>query len=276
MTRTFICYRRSDAASAIAGRLNDTLVAESSEDAAFMDVLIPPGSNFVIAIRTALETATAVLVLIDPEWLTVRDDQGRQRLANPDDFVRLEIREALQVCRKVIPVLICGARMPQGAQLPDDIAELALHQALTLTHERWATDIELLLKAIRPVIPGLRTAALVLTYAGAWTIVTSLVGVVLWASTKSTPRPPAPEVFAVAALWIGVGGLQIAGGRALQRLRSRLLVTAAAAVSVLTLVALARRLSPVAAVNVGVGVVVGVWVLAVLLRPEVWSAFERE
>lgn len=37
----------------------------------------------------------ALLAVIGPTWLAVRDDAPRRRLDNPNDYVRLEIAAAL-------------------------------------------------------------------------------------------------------------------------------------------------------------------------------------
>jgi hypothetical protein len=45
-----------------------------------------------------------------------------------------------------------GASAPKPDQLPDDLKELAFRNAVELTHPRWDSDIEVLIKALRPHI----------------------------------------------------------------------------------------------------------------------------
>ena len=45
-----------------------------------------------------------------------------------------------------------GATAPKPDQLPDDLKELAFRNAVELTHPRWDSDIEVLIKALRPHI----------------------------------------------------------------------------------------------------------------------------
>ena len=45
-----------------------------------------------------------------------------------------------------------GASTPKPDQLPDDLKELAFRNAVELTHARWDSDIEVLIKALRPHI----------------------------------------------------------------------------------------------------------------------------
>jgi TIR domain len=93
--RVFISYRREDAAYA-AGWLFDRLAEQFGADQVFKDVdSIPPGDDFVEVITAAVASCNVMLVLIGDRWLTLTDEQGRPRLDNSDDFVRLEIEAAL-------------------------------------------------------------------------------------------------------------------------------------------------------------------------------------
>lgn len=47
-----------------------------------------------------------LIVVIAKRWLSSVDEEGRRRLANSDDFVRLEIGTALRRDIRVIPVLV--------------------------------------------------------------------------------------------------------------------------------------------------------------------------
>ena len=40
--------------------------------------------------------------------------------------------------------------MPRPEQLPDDLKDLAYRNAMELTHARWDSDVQLLIKALRP------------------------------------------------------------------------------------------------------------------------------
>src|SRR5262249_42420918 len=58
------------------------------------------------------------LAVIGPNWLDAKDDSGRRRFDNPDDFVTIEIAAALARNIRVIPVLVDGARTPKADRLP--------------------------------------------------------------------------------------------------------------------------------------------------------------
>src|SRR5207247_2365741 len=105
-------YRREDA-SGHAGRLYDVLAAAFGADQVFIDVdTIEPGVDFVERIETSVASVDALVAVIGRDWLTAADAEGRRRLDNPEDFVRLEIASALSRNIRVIPVLVEGARMP--------------------------------------------------------------------------------------------------------------------------------------------------------------------
>jgi hypothetical protein len=91
--------------------------------------------------------------------LESKDASGQRRLDDESDFVRLEIASALQRDIPVVPVLVRGARMPRAEQLPDDLRELAYRNAVELTHARWKSDVQLLIRALRPHMEGPKLAA---------------------------------------------------------------------------------------------------------------------
>jgi hypothetical protein len=123
--RVFISYRRQES-SGLAGRLYDRLAARFGNDQVFMDVdTIALGVDFAEVIAQAVSTCQVLLAVIGPRWLTVTDEDGRRRLDDPDDLVRLEIAAALERDIRVIPILVEGAAMPRRQQLPEALAGLA-------------------------------------------------------------------------------------------------------------------------------------------------------
>jgi hypothetical protein len=89
-----------------------------------------------------------LLALIGPQWLMVKDGQGKPRLEDPGDYVRLEIATALRRGIRVIPILIQGASMPGAAALPEDLKPLAMRNAVELSSSRFHTDVDRLIDAI--------------------------------------------------------------------------------------------------------------------------------
>jgi hypothetical protein len=146
--RIFISYRREETAYP-AGWLFDRLADHFGAGQIFKDVdSIQLGDDFVEVISSAVGACDVLLALIGDQWLTITDEDGRRRLDNPDDFVRLEIEAALTRNVRVIPVLVAGARMPRVDELPATLAKLVRRQALELSPSRFEFDTGRLLKVL--------------------------------------------------------------------------------------------------------------------------------
>ncbi len=149
MRAIFISYRRDDSEGQ-AGRLYDDLSRRFGDSSVFMDVAaIEPGLDFRKVIDHNVASCGVLLAVIGPGWLDAKDETGQRRLDNPTDFVRLETASALKRDIPVVPVLVHGARMPKSEQLPADLGELAYRNGLELTHARWDSDVEVLVKALQ-------------------------------------------------------------------------------------------------------------------------------
>ncbi|HSG22656.1 MAG TPA: toll/interleukin-1 receptor domain-containing protein, partial [Azonexus sp.] len=148
MTGIFISYRRDDSPG-FAGRLAEALDTAFGADNVFRDIDdIRPGEDFVKAIHNRLQAVDVLLAVIGPDWLGASKN-GRRRLDDPDDFVRIEIQLALAAGKPVWPVLIGGAVMPVESDLPEAIRALARHQAIVLADASWKNDVARLITALR-------------------------------------------------------------------------------------------------------------------------------
>jgi hypothetical protein len=147
--RIFISYRRSDCQPQ-ANAINDGLRHRLRPARVFMDIdSIPAGVDFAEHIREEIEMCDVVLVLIGDNWISATDQDGRRRIDNPDDFVRLEIENAFAASRvSVVPVLVEGADMPRAMDLPESLQRLARINAIELSDQRWTSDIERLASEI--------------------------------------------------------------------------------------------------------------------------------
>src|SRR3954447_18268471 len=106
MAGIFISYRRSDT-SGQAGRVHDGVTARFPQEPTFMDVSIPPGTDFVDAIERFVSGCDVFVAIIGERWSDARDNAGRRRLDDPEDFVRVELQIAsARRDLTVIPVLI--------------------------------------------------------------------------------------------------------------------------------------------------------------------------
>jgi hypothetical protein len=149
MPTTFISYRRDDAAG-YAGRLHEALENRLGRDQVFRDVdTLEPGQDFIEAIESRLAECRVFLTMIGREWLDARDSDGRRRLDQPHDYVRLEIVNALSRRDvRIIPVLIEGASMPPVESLPEAVRPLARKQAVHLRDDAWDHDVDRLASVI--------------------------------------------------------------------------------------------------------------------------------
>jgi tetratricopeptide (TPR) repeat protein len=145
----FINYRREDSIG-IVGRLHDRLAQTFGQKNLFMDVSIPLGVDFV----ADLSSHDVVLVVISPNWLDSKDETGRRRLDNPDDFVVIEIAAALAGDIRVIPVLVDGAHLPKASELPDPIKPLVRRNAVEIRNAQFDRDAEVLIEKIREALNG--------------------------------------------------------------------------------------------------------------------------
>jgi TIR domain-containing protein len=155
----FISYRRDDTPG-YAGRLYDRILREFGRDNVFIDVdALQPGDDFVDAIRDKLQKCDLMLALIGKRWLTAIDEQGRPRLEDEGDYVRIEIQTALDRGLRTIPVLVERAAMPRLQDLPQPLRGLARRQAIELSDTRWEYDVGTLVDTLKRVAPGPAAAA---------------------------------------------------------------------------------------------------------------------
>jgi hypothetical protein len=156
--RIFISYRREETAYA-AGWLYDRLADRYGGGQIFKDVdSIQLGDDFVEVITRAVGSCDVLLALVGDQWLTITDEDGRRRLDDPDDFVRVEIEAALTRNVRVIPILVDGARMPRAKELPRSLARLVRRQALELSPARFEYDTGRLLAVLDRTLAEVRTA----------------------------------------------------------------------------------------------------------------------
>ncbi|MEQ1493862.1 MAG: SUMF1/EgtB/PvdO family nonheme iron enzyme, partial [Terricaulis sp.] len=80
-----------------------------------------------------------------------KDETGKRRLDDDHDWVRIEIETALATAGVlVVPVLVNGARMPRGEEVPDSLKPLLRRNAAIIRRDPdFHDDIERLATAIR-------------------------------------------------------------------------------------------------------------------------------
>lgn len=157
--KVFISYRREETA-AHAGRVHDAMVAEFGERNVFIDVDLAPGIDFVERITEVVAFCHVLIVVMGPRWASVTDEDGGLRIADPEDFVRLEVETALERPDvTVIPVLVSGARMPDREHLPAEVRAITRRNALELSDQRWRYDVGRLMSRLEELLAGTTAVA---------------------------------------------------------------------------------------------------------------------
>jgi hypothetical protein len=130
MPRIVISYRREDS-GVITGRIFDRLVARYGREAIFRDIdNVPFGVDFRTHIDQVLGASDVVVAVVGPQW--AGPPASPSRLGNSADPVRVEIETALRKGAPLIPVLVFGAAMPAGDQLPESLKDFAYRNAVQL------------------------------------------------------------------------------------------------------------------------------------------------
>jgi hypothetical protein len=159
--KVFISYRREDSNN-IADRMNDWLKNELGPDSVFKDVdSIPLGRDFRGILEGAVARCDVLLAVIGPRWLDQPDAQGRRRVDNPSDWVRIEVETALERDIPVIPLLVDRASFPRGEALPPSLRRLVYRNGMPVRPDPdFRPDMQRLIKALREIEPGVsRTAS---------------------------------------------------------------------------------------------------------------------
>lgn len=148
--RVFLSYRRSDSRDA-AGRIYDRLVAAFGKERVFFDVdTIDVGVDFELAIRSAIEGVDAVLVVIGPHF-------DVDRLAQGNDYVRLELAEAFRQHKLIVPILLNDTRMPTANELPTQLKRLPYRNAARARPDPdFHRDITLVIETLKRSVESLQ------------------------------------------------------------------------------------------------------------------------
>src|SRR5262245_45862829 len=150
MPAIFISYRREDSAGH-AGRIYDRLTERFGSERVYRDIdAIEAGEDFVAAIHRKVDEVGVLLALIGPRWLRATDEEGRWRLADENDLVRLEIVTALERNIRVVPVLLQAATMPRSKDLPPGLGPLSRRNAVEVRDTHFDQDLNQLLDVLSP------------------------------------------------------------------------------------------------------------------------------
>jgi len=156
MSRIFISYRRQDSPT-MTGRIYDKLETVFGSNKVFRDIDdIAAGQDFRVKLANEIDNCDILLVIIGPKWESITDANGKRRLDDENDFVRLEVEAGLKRSDKiVIPVLVDNAPMPNPASLPESMRELCYRNAISIRQDPdFHRDTEKLIQEIRNSTKG--------------------------------------------------------------------------------------------------------------------------
>ena len=146
----FICYRREDTAD-VTGRIYDRLADHFGPERVFMDVeAIRLGYDFRSEIDQTIKVCSIVIVVIGDKWLAPVD--GKRRIDDENDRVRIEIEAALRREIPIIPVLARGASHPTKVMLPASLEALAYRHGTSIRHEHFRGDVDFLITQMEKLL----------------------------------------------------------------------------------------------------------------------------
>jgi tetratricopeptide (TPR) repeat protein len=153
--RVFISYHHAGGLD-FAQHLERALKGDCPSMRVFRDeTFLIPGQDFVDQLRDEIDKADVFLALIDQNF--VRGGRGgASGLHDRRDVLRREIARALEKERVIIPVLLEGAEMPGGEDVPDELKEFCELHALRLTEAGFARELVLLQEAMARLVEAKR------------------------------------------------------------------------------------------------------------------------
>ncbi len=150
--KVFISYRRKDS-QGFADRIYDWLSREFGTNSVFKDIdSMLRGRDFRKSLEDALARCDVLLAVIGPHWLGETDAAGGRRVDDPGDWVRIEIETALtrNPPIPVIPLLVDGAPLPRGEDLPPSLQELVYRHGMPVRHDPdFSHDMGRLIRALQ-------------------------------------------------------------------------------------------------------------------------------
>jgi hypothetical protein len=153
----FINYRTGDQELA-ALLLDQALSHRYGPDQVFLDNRsLPAGRVFDTRMLAAVRDCAVLLSVIGHEWLTLTDASGRRLIDRRQDWVRLEIAEALARDVPIIPVLMEDTPRLDPSRLPAGIRQLAKYQFIRLRHRSFYPDLNHLFTQLDELHPRLTT-----------------------------------------------------------------------------------------------------------------------
>ena len=148
--RRFLVFESALRGKDITGRIYDRLIEHFSRDIVFKDVdSIPLGIDFRQHLEKALSQCRVLIAVVGSEWMG--SAEGKRRIDDPRDHVRLELELALSRNIPVIPVLVRKATIPTEEALPSSLRSLSYRNGIQVRPDPdFHGDVDRLIKGIEP------------------------------------------------------------------------------------------------------------------------------
>lgn len=145
--KIFISYRRADNPDFVE-RIRDWFAWKYGRDSVFMDFdAIPPFTLFADYIREKVRECDLLVAVIGPEWMRLMQERLHQH--DDEDYVRLEIRLAIEEQKPIAPICIKKAAEPRKKELPPELRPMLDYNLAYLDSGRHFLDnIEMILEAV--------------------------------------------------------------------------------------------------------------------------------
>lgn len=141
MAFIFISYRRKESFED-AKSIYRSLESEFESHNVFLDVnSIRGGEDWDKTIRNEIESCQVLIVIIGPNWVG-------DRIFDKEDYVRMEVRTALENNAFIIPLLVQNTKVPIKDDIPSDIVKLLNYQFVAFDPNN-SHDVKSLIDAVR-------------------------------------------------------------------------------------------------------------------------------
>jgi hypothetical protein len=153
MRQVFISYRRADAGD-LAEKVAQSIRSVFGKAAVFIDTGdVPAGSRWAAVLDSQLERTVGLLCAIGEHW--TGDDGDGRRIDDPNDWVRREVRTAINRRIPVLPVVADPAHLPSTEEVPTELRPILDVQALRFQGS--SADIQELIDWLTPhLVPSIR------------------------------------------------------------------------------------------------------------------------
>ena len=159
MPNVFVNYRTHDAEDVAVTIENDLSHRFGSDRIFRASKSLEPGENYPRALLRNARTCPVLVAVIGPHWLD-QASNGRNRLDDPEDWVRREILAAFEAGACVIPVIVGRTTLRLSEeQLPDALKELAECHSIRYDYQNASESLEKLSRSILARVPELAERA---------------------------------------------------------------------------------------------------------------------